>query len=117
MTKLYPLECGFSAIGDSREKFQIIWFLVGILFIVLDLEILLVLNYAVCTEGGMYTFIVFFLFLGIVTIGYGYEICKKVLNFANSPRNTVSGVKLKLGGLEKPLNNTPLHTSNSKGAT
>jgi NADH-quinone oxidoreductase subunit A len=32
-------ECGFDAFGDCRQKFEIRFFLVGILFIIFDLEI------------------------------------------------------------------------------
>ena len=32
-------ECGFDPFGDSRQRFEIRFFLVGILFIIFDLEI------------------------------------------------------------------------------
>jgi NADH:ubiquinone oxidoreductase subunit 3 (subunit A) len=32
-------ECGFDPFGDSRQKFEVRFFLVGILFIIFDLEI------------------------------------------------------------------------------
>src|SRR5947208_15137833 len=37
--KLSPYECGFEAFEDSRTKFDVRYYLVGILFIVFDLEI------------------------------------------------------------------------------
>jgi NADH-quinone oxidoreductase subunit A len=38
-SKLSVFECGFDAFGDSRGRFEIRFFLVGILFIIFDLEI------------------------------------------------------------------------------
>lgn len=37
--KVSVYECGFDPYGDSRQKFEIRFFLVGILFIIFDLEI------------------------------------------------------------------------------
>lgn len=37
--KLSVFECGFDPFGDSRQKFEIKFFLVAILFIIFDLEI------------------------------------------------------------------------------
>jgi len=37
--KLSSYECGFNPYSDARQKFQVQFFLVGILFIIFDLEI------------------------------------------------------------------------------
>jgi len=37
--KISVYECGFDPFGDSRQKFEVRFFLVGILFIIFDLEI------------------------------------------------------------------------------
>ena len=37
--KVSAYECGFDPFGDSRHKFEVRFFLVGILFIIFDLEI------------------------------------------------------------------------------
>jgi NADH:ubiquinone oxidoreductase subunit 3 (subunit A) len=37
--KVSVYECGFDPFGDSRQKFEIRFFLVAILFIIFDLEI------------------------------------------------------------------------------
>jgi NADH-quinone oxidoreductase subunit A len=38
--KLSAYECGFNPYGDARFKFEIKFYLVGILFIIFDLEII-----------------------------------------------------------------------------
>jgi len=37
--KMSAYECGFSPFGDARNKFEVKYYLVGILFIIFDLEI------------------------------------------------------------------------------
>ena len=37
--KISVYECGFDPFGDTRKKFEVRFFLVGILFIIFDLEI------------------------------------------------------------------------------
>jgi NADH-quinone oxidoreductase subunit A len=39
LEKLSAYECGFNPFGDARYKFEISYYLVGILFIIFDLEI------------------------------------------------------------------------------
>ena len=46
--KVGPYECGFSIIyGQTREKFNISFYTVGVLFIIFDLEILLIFPLAI----------------------------------------------------------------------
>lgn len=44
--KISAYECGFQPQGDARDKFEIRFFLVGILFIIFDLEISLIMPIA-----------------------------------------------------------------------
>lgn len=37
--KLSSYECGFNPFGDARSKFEVRFYLVGILFIIFDLEV------------------------------------------------------------------------------
>lgn len=40
--KLSPYECGFNPYGDARSKFEVKFILVGILFIIFDLELMFI---------------------------------------------------------------------------
>lgn len=72
--KLSPYECGFLPYGDARDRFEVHFYLVALLFIVFDLEIILILPWAVNTANpgifGLYVIIIFFFILGI---GIVYE--------------------------------------------
>lgn len=67
--KLTPYECGFLPYGDARDRFEVHFYLVALLFIVFDLEIILILPWALNTAApgifGLYVIIVFFFILGL----------------------------------------------------
>jgi len=44
--KVSPFECGFSPFGDARQKFNVQFYLVGILFLIFDIEICLLFPFA-----------------------------------------------------------------------
>ena len=75
-------ECGFhSFLGQNRTQFSISFFIFALLFLLFDLEILLVYPYIVSAYTnsvyGLFIMLVFFIAL---TIGLGFELGKKALN-------------------------------------
>ena len=73
--KLSAYECGFSPISDARSKFEVSYYVVGILYLIFDLEIVLIFPLAVIMPV-MDSFLIFVLvnvFLIIITIGFIYE--------------------------------------------
>lgn len=83
--KVTPYECGFSVFyGQTRNPFSIPFYLVGILFLVFDIEILIVYPYAVnIYQTGAYGFWVFAIFFIVLTIGFVYEIGSGALYFTD----------------------------------
>ena len=73
--KLSPFECGILEIGDARQRFDISFFLIAILFLIFDLEVVLVFPYAsVFFLLGFYGYFGFILLLVILSIGLVYEL-------------------------------------------
>ena len=72
--KLTAYECGFNPFSDSRSEFDIKFYIVGILFLIFDLEISFLFPFSVCldviTINGISIMLVF---LFILTIGFYYE--------------------------------------------
>ena len=72
--KRTPYECGFEPFDDARNIFYIKFYLVGILFLIFDLEVAFLFPWVVCLPKlsffGFWTMI-FFLF--ILIIGFVYE--------------------------------------------
>lgn len=80
--KTSPYECGFEPFEDSRIEFDVRFYLVAILFIIFDLEIMFLFPWAV-TLGkidalGFWSMMIF---LGILTIGFLYEWKKGALEW------------------------------------
>jgi len=72
--KVSSYECGFNPFGDARNKFEVRFYLVAILFIIFDLELLFLFPWiisfnTICLLGVWV--MIFFLF--ILTIGFIYE--------------------------------------------
>ena len=77
-----PYECGFEAFEDSRMKFDVRYYLVGILFIIFDLEIAFLFPWAiVLNEIGLTGFVAMGIFLLILIVGFIYEWKKGALEW------------------------------------
>ena len=85
-SKVSPYECGFSVIeGQTRSTFQIQFYLVAILFLVFDLEILLILPIAVSLyHVGTFGFSVAMIFFIVLTIGFVLEIGSGAIKMTTS---------------------------------
>ena len=87
--KVSAYECGYNAIpGQTRSTFQIQFYLVAILFLVFDLEILLILPIAVSLyQVGVFGFSVAIIFFFVLTIGFVLEIGSGAISLINNNNN------------------------------
>jgi NADH-ubiquinone oxidoreductase chain 3 len=83
--KVTAYECGFSPIyGQTRAPFSIQYYLVRILFLVFDLEILLLYPVRVTLYNvSVYGFCIAIIFFTVLTLGFVYEIGSGVLYFTD----------------------------------
>ena len=83
--KVGAYECGFSPVyGQTRAPFSIQYYLVGILFLLFDLEILLLYPLATSLyQVGSYGFVVAILFFLVLTLGFMFEWGKGALYFTD----------------------------------
>lgn len=80
--KLSSYECGFNPFDDARQKFDIKFYLVGILFLIFDLEIIFIVPIAVIFFQLNSAFIIIIsIFLLLVFLGLVYEWQKGVLDW------------------------------------
>lgn len=80
--KQSPYECGFNAFEDARMQFSVRYYLVAILFIIFDLEIVFLFPWAVALDSiGLVGFWAMMIFLGILVIGFIYEWCMGALEW------------------------------------
>ena len=76
-----PFECGFhSFLSQNRRQFNISFFVFGLLFLLFDLEILLVYPYVVSAYvNGMYGLVIMLIFFLALTLGFAFELGKGAL--------------------------------------
>ena len=85
-SKVSPYECGFSVIqGQTRSVFHIHFYLVSMLFLIFDLEILLLFPLAVTLYHiSTFGFSVAIIFFFVLTIGFVLEIGSGAIKFIES---------------------------------
>ncbi|MDO8682712.1 MAG: NADH-quinone oxidoreductase subunit A [Armatimonadota bacterium] len=71
--KVEPYECGMKPIGSARQRVPIRFYLIAMLFILFDIEIVFLYPWAVVFDQlGLFGFIEMVVFIAILTIGYVY---------------------------------------------
>lgn len=73
--KLSTYETGFNPQNDARKKIDIIFWLIGLLYLIFDLEIIFIFPFAsiIYTLNSFLAFSAFLLFLIILALGFLYE--------------------------------------------
>lgn len=87
--KLEVFECGIDSIGNARNPFSVKYFLVAILFVLFDVEIIFMYPWAVnfkelsvqSMNNVVETFLQMFVFLSVVLLGFVYVIKKGILKW------------------------------------
>nr|YP_005088102.1 NADH:ubiquinone oxidoreductase subunit 3 [Fusarium solani]AEJ72891.1 NADH:ubiquinone oxidoreductase subunit 3 [Fusarium solani] len=82
-------ECGFhSFLGQNRTQFGVKFFIFALVYLLLDLEILVIYPYGISIyENGIYGLIVVLLFIGIITAGFVFELGKNALKIDSRQSN------------------------------
>src|ERR671926_1649359 len=75
-------ECGFSSfLGQNRTQFSISFFIFALLFLLFDLEILLIYPYSVSNyTNDIYGLIIMVIFFVMLTLGFIFELGKNALS-------------------------------------
>jgi NADH-quinone oxidoreductase subunit A len=80
--KLIAFESGIKSIGNARQPFSIKYFLVAILFVLFDVEVIFMYPWAVnFREFGLDGLIEMFIFMGTLLLGFIYIIKKGALDW------------------------------------
>jgi NADH-quinone oxidoreductase subunit A len=80
--KLETFECGIESQGNARTPFSIKYFLVAILFVLFDVEVIFMYPWAVNFKSlGILGIIEMFSFIGIFLVGFFYVIKKGALKW------------------------------------
>src|SRR3954465_3534789 len=89
-------ECGFhSFLGQNRTQFSISFFIFALLFLLFDLEILLVYPYVVSAHtNGIYGLVIMLIFFLALTLGFAFELGKNALKIDSRQYNVIASKNL-----------------------
>ena len=88
--KSQAYECGVTPTGDARARFSVKFYLVAMLFILFDVEVVFLFPWAVIfRELGMFGFWEMLVYLGIVLAGFFYIWKKGVLDWGGAESDQV----------------------------
>ena len=80
--KLNNFECGIDQVGNARNRYSVKYFLVAILFVLFDVEVIFMYPWAVnFREMGMQGLVEMFVFIGLLLAGFVYIIKKGALDW------------------------------------
>jgi NADH-quinone oxidoreductase subunit A len=80
--KLDAFECGIEAKGNARVPFSIKYFLVAILFVLFDVEVIFMYPWAVLFKDlGVAGFIEMIVFIGFLLVGFFYILKRGALKW------------------------------------
>jgi NADH-quinone oxidoreductase subunit A len=87
--KLAAYECGIVAVGDARGRFSVRFYMVAMLFILFDVEVVFMMPWAVIyrrlpqiTGSRLFGFWEMVVYLGFVAVGLYYIVRKGILNWS-----------------------------------
>lgn len=91
-TKTMPYECGKDPVGSARERFSVKFYLVAMVFILFDIELVFLIPWAVVftdffAQGlGTLIYVEMMLFVALLLVGYVYIIKKGLFEWGERAR-------------------------------
>ena len=91
-TKLMPYECGKDPVGSARERFSVKFYLIAMIFILFDIEVIFLVPWAVVfrtlAAQGLQWFVYgeMMLFIGLLLVGYIYVVKKGAFDWGERAR-------------------------------
>ena len=81
--KLLPYECGIDPIGGARERVSVRFYIVAMLFLIFDVEVVFLFPWAVIYDRlALFGLVEMLIFIGILVVGYYYAWRKGALEWA-----------------------------------
>ena len=91
-TKTMPYECGKDPVGSARERFSVKFYLIAMIFILFDIELIFLIPWAVVFrkfigEGlGTLIYVEMMLFVVLLLVGYIYVLKKGLFEWGERAR-------------------------------
>ena len=107
-TKLMPYECGKDPVGSARELFSVKIYLIAMIFILFDIEVIFLVPWAAVykalaaqgPEMRTFVYLEMMLFVGLLLVGYIYVVKKGAFNWGESARREAEAEARALADLD-----------------
>jgi NADH-quinone oxidoreductase subunit A len=106
-TKLMPYECGKDPVGSARERFSVKFYLIAMIFILFDIEVIFLIPWAVVFKTlrdnnlSALVFTEMMLFVALLLVGYVYVWKKGAFDWGDRARREAEAEARALNDLEK----------------
>jgi NADH-quinone oxidoreductase subunit A len=107
-TKLMPYECGKDPVGSARERFSVKFYLIAMIFILFDIEVIFLVPWAAVYKAlagqdqamRSFAYIEMMIFIGLLFIGYIYIVKKGAFDWGERARREAEAEARALADLE-----------------
>jgi NADH-quinone oxidoreductase subunit A len=107
-TKLMPYECGKDPVGSARERFSVKFYLIAMIFILFDIEVIFLVPWAAVfkTLAGQsdamrwFAYSEMMIFIGLLFVGYIYIVKKGLFDWGEKARREAKAEARALADLE-----------------
>ena len=107
-TKLMPYECGKDPVGSARERFSVKFYLIAMIFILFDIEVIFLVPWAAvyktlaAQSAAMrsFAYLEMMIFVGLLFIGYIYIVKKGAFDWGEKARREAEAEARALADLE-----------------
>ncbi len=96
-TKLMPYECGKDPVGSARERFSVKFYLIAMIFILFDIEVIFLIPWAVVFKSlrdsgfASLVYVEMMLFVALLLVGYVYVWKKGAFDWGDRARREALG--------------------------
>jgi NADH-quinone oxidoreductase subunit A len=109
LTKLMPYECGKDPVGSARERFSVKFYLIAMIFILFDIEVIFLVPWAVVFKTlagpayGLRTLVYaeMMIFIALLLAGYIYVVKKGAFDWGERARREAQAEGRLLADVEK----------------
>jgi len=107
-TKLMPYECGKDPVGSARERFSVKFYVIAMIFILFDIEVIFLMPWAVVakalvaqgTVSGAFVYVEMMIFIALLLVGYIYVVKKGAFDWGDRARREAEAEARALADLE-----------------
>ena len=107
-TKLMPYECGKDPVGSARERFSVKFYLIAMIFILFDIEVIFLVPWAVvykslaaqAADMRLFVYLEMMVFILLLLAGYIYVVKKGAFDWGERARREAEAEARALADIE-----------------